>query len=103
MALGFLHSNNVAHRDLKPENILLDADGYLALTDFGISKLFDKMETSESICGTLDYMAPEILSQSGHTLSVDWWSLGILTYQMIFGHSPYSSGFHRRPDLLKYI
>ena len=103
LALGFLHSNNVAHRDLKPENILLDSDGYLALTDFGIAKIFDKMETSGSICGTLEYMAPEILQGTGHTLSVDWWSLGILIYQMIFGKTPYCVGAHSRLELLRTI
>ena len=71
---------DVAHRDLKPENILVDEDGYIRLTDFGLSKILGKGDISNSFCGTFEYMAPEILSESGHSLHVDWWSLGIITY-----------------------
>ena len=71
--------------------MLIDADGSLALADFGISKVIQPRETSKSICGTLEYMAPEVFSKSGHSLPVDWWSLGILTYQMLFGQTPYFS------------
>ena len=85
LALGFLHSKKIAHRDLKPENILIDSDGYLAVSDFGISKVIQLRNESRSFCGTLEYMAPEIYKGSGHSVSVDWWSLGILTYQMLFG------------------
>ena len=85
LALGFLHSKNIAHRDLKPENVLIETDGTLALSDFGISKVIKPRHPSKSVCGTLEFMAPEVLSQSGHSTSVDWWSLGILTYQMLFG------------------
>ena len=60
LALGFLHSKKIAHRDLKPENILIDSDGYLAVSDFGISKVIQPRNESRSFCGTLDYMAPEI-------------------------------------------
>ena len=91
LALGFLHSKNIAHRDLKPENVLINEDGSLAVSDFGISKVIKPQSKTKSFTGTLEYMAPEILSRAGHSVAVDWWSLGILTYQMVFGNTPYYS------------
>ena len=92
LALGFLHSKMVAHRDLKPENVLIDADGYIKLTDFGLAKIIEPEAQTNSYCGTLEYMAPEILKDQGHSFQVDWWALGILTYEMIVGFTPYSTG-----------
>ena len=92
LALGFLHSKMVAHRDLKPENVLIDADGYIKLTDFGLAKIIEPEAQTNSYCGTLEYMAPEILQDKGHSFQVDWWALGILTYEMIVGFTPYSTG-----------
>ena len=92
LALGFLHSKMVAHRDLKPENVLINADGYIKLTDFGLAKIIEPEAQTNSYCGTLEYMAPEILKDQGHSFQVDWWALGILTYEMIVGFTPYSTG-----------
>jgi len=84
----YLHRYRVVYRDLKPENILIDAKGYLKLTDFGFAKVVtDKTYT---MCGTPDYLAPEILLKNGYDQSVDWWALGILIFEMYHGSSPFS-------------
>jgi len=88
-ALGFLSARSIAHRDLKLENLLFGADGYLMLVDFGFAKeITDKTWT---FCGTPDYLAPEILAHKGHNWAVDWWTLGILTYEMLHGEPPFAS------------
>ena len=80
LALDHLHSLGIIYRDLKPENILLDYDGHIALTDFGLSKeyIFKDDDRAYSFCGTVEYMAPEVVSRKGHTHVCDWWSLGVL-------------------------
>ena len=79
----YLHSKNIIYRDLKPENILMAADGYLKLTDFGFAKYCDSR--TYTLCGTPEYLAPEILLNKGHGKPVDWWCLGILIYEMLAG------------------
>lgn len=84
LALEHLHGFNVVYRDLKPENILLDYTGHIALCDFGLCKLnMNDSETTNTFCGTPEYLAPELLSGHGYTKCVDWWTLGVLLYEMV--------------------
>jgi protein kinase A len=115
LILEFLHEREgVAYRDLKPENLLLDADGHIKLVDFGFAKRlgnskkistaqdpsrpkegaartlidFDQGETY-TLCGTPEYLAPEVIQSKGHTTAVDWWALGILIYEFLTGYPPF--------------
>ncbi|GAM27769.1 hypothetical protein SAMD00019534_109450, partial [Acytostelium subglobosum LB1] len=92
LAIEHLHGLNIIHRDLKPENILLDSEGHIVLTDFGLAKEEVRDEFSAgSFCGTLDYMAPEMLQRKAYGKAVDWWALGVLLYDMIVGKLPFCS------------
>ena len=91
MGLGHLHEKNIIYRDLKPENILLDNQGHLCLTDFGLSKKYQGDEQAQTFCGTPEYLAPEVVLGIGHGKEVDWWSLGILLFEMIVGLPPFYS------------
>ncbi|KAJ6072287.1 hypothetical protein N7467_010372 [Penicillium canescens] len=89
MTIEFLHDiHGIAYRDLKPENILLDADGHIKLVDFGFAKQVDNRETY-TLCGTPEYLAPEVIHNCGHGLAVDWWALGILIYEFLIGQPPF--------------
>ncbi|RMZ99642.1 ribosomal S6 kinase beta-1-like [Brachionus plicatilis] len=92
LALEHLHSEGIIYRDLKPENILLDANGHIKLTDFGLCKesIFEGAQT-HTFCGTIEYMAPEILLRLGHDKSVDWWSFGALMFDMLTGSPPFTA------------
>ena len=92
LALEYLHTElNVIYRDLKPENIMIANNGYCKLTDFGFAK---KRNDTSTLCGTPQYLAPEVIRNYAHGFAVDWWTLGILLYEMIFGYPPFEADKH---------
>ena len=92
LAMEYLHSMGIVYRDIKTENILLDKDGHIKITDFGLSKDISlENENTNSFCGTPEYIAPEIISRDAYSYTVDWWSFGILAYEMLYGCTPFYS------------
>ncbi|KOB65171.1 cAMP-dependent protein kinase catalytic subunit [Operophtera brumata] len=89
LALEYLHYCTVVHRDIKPENILIDANGYLKLCDFGFCKVLKKK--TWTLCGTPEYLAPEVILSKGYSFAVDWWALGVLIFEMVAGNPPFIS------------
>lgn len=86
-AFTYLHSENIVYRDLKPENVLINVDGHIKLTDFGFAKRI--RDRTWTLCGTPEYLSPEVILNSGHGKAVDWWSLGILIHEMLVGEVPF--------------
>ena len=96
LALEHMHNEGVVYRDLKPENILIDTEGYLRLTDFGLSKISkttesDMKERTQTFCGTIEYMAPEMMLNKNYSNSVDWFSFGILLFELLTGDNPFKN------------
>jgi serine/threonine protein kinase len=90
LALEYMHNNNYIYRDLKPENILIDKEGNIKLTDFGLSKIMPKEEkTTYTMCGTAEYLAPEILFGKGYDKTCDWFSFGVVLFEMFCGYHPF--------------
>ena len=86
-AFAYMHSKDIIYRDLKPENLVLDDRGYLKVTDFGFAK--EVTDKTFTLCGTPDYLAPEIVTGQGHGRAVDWWTLGVLIYEMLASFPPF--------------
>lgn len=92
MALEHLHKQHIIYRDLKPENLLVCQDGYLNVTDFGLSREdVQGKNRAQSFCGTAEYLSPEVIQKSGYGKPSDWWQLGTLIYEMLVGQCPFSS------------
>lgn len=100
LAFEYMHHKDIVYRDLKPENLLLDDEGYIKVTDFGFAKRIGNAKTW-TLCGTPDYLAPEIVSGRGHGKGVDWWTLGVLIYEMLASYTPF---FHQdQMKMYEYI
>jgi p70 ribosomal S6 kinase len=110
LALDHLHVKGILHRDLKPENILLSKDGHVCLTDFGLAKDFGHNssedhgddEFAQTVCGTQEYMAPEMVARKGYGRAADYWSLGCIAYEMLSGLPPFTSKLGAK-DLFRKI
>ena len=99
--LALLHSKSIAFRDLKPENLLVDKTGFLVVVDFGFAKIINKEMKSFTLCGSAEYLAPEVVTRRGHGQSVDFWSLGVIVYEMMYGVTPFFAETNR--DIFKRI
>ncbi|KAK0729889.1 kinase-like domain-containing protein [Lasiosphaeris hirsuta] len=108
LVLEYLHEQQggIAYRDMKPENLLLDAEGHIKLVDFGFAKRLGNNDDEHAVetytlCGTPEYLAPEVIHNKGHTTAVDWWALGILIYEFLTGYPPF---WHQNPiEIYKQI
>ena len=100
IGLNYIHENKIIHKDIKPENLVYDSNGYIHITDFGISKIYHPDNGKEN-SGTPGYMAPEVLFNKEHDYSVDYFSLGVILYELLMGKRPYQG--HSKKELRKDI
>jgi len=90
IALRYLHNMNIIYRDLKPENIILDKNGHIKLIDFGLAKgNVNSFNTTSSICGTNEYIPPEVISGAKYSYNFDWWGFGVIMYELLYGYPPF--------------
>lgn len=101
LALQVLHSKNIVYQDLKPENVLQHSNGYIKLTDFGAAKYVTQCKNYKNFIGTANYVAPEVLVKEPYTKQFDWWTLGVLTYELIYGNTPFHGKTNQ--DLFRHI
>lgn len=102
LGINYMHTKNAVHRDLKPENLLLDANGHIHISDFNLTNYLPKTgKPLRSLCGTLYYMAPELLAKTGYRESVDWWALGVIMFECMFGSKPFKG--KERSQVIKAI
>ena len=103
LALEFMHNNNYIYRDLKPENIMIDSEGNIKLTDFGLSKILKPNDTTYTLCGTAEYLAPEILFGQGYDKTCDWFSFGVVIFEMFCGYHPFKRKKNKKIDPTIYL
>lgn len=101
LVLNYLNNKNIAHRDLKPSNIMVDRNGYLKLIDFGTAKII--RDYTDTVIGTPHYIAPEVISGKGYSITLDYWSLGIMLYEMVYGVLPFAHNANQVMDIYKAI
>jgi len=95
-AIGYMHDQDILYRDLKPENLLLDREGHIVLTDFGLCKEYiSTTDTTQTFCGTPEYLAPEVLQKKPYSKAIDWWCFGSVLYEMLYGLPPFYSRNHQ--------
>lgn len=108
VALENIHAEGIAYRDIKLENILIDAEGHIKLVDFGLCKKMAHRGRSKSMCGTVEYMAPEVVTGVGHNAAADWWALGVLAFELLTSSTPFGSphdqdGSSNQDDIMQRI